>query len=195
MMKPPIILARQEKRSDPTALLPSPGAVSIMQRESSGSHITNSPPIPSGIFGHGGGDSLPPSSSATHPQSVPQVLKARDEGKGRNQRRQDSASSGPSNYTPLQPGVRGGARGGETGGGHSRIAADHSVFLSQMSEMNHSVKLIDRSLHWDDKGTDVSGVRAAGRRLLKRPLTHQVRDQRGRPSWSVSTFAFSKINM
>lgn len=154
MMKPPIILARQEKRSDPSALLPSPGAVSIMQRESSGSHIPNSPPIPSSVFSHG--EPLPQTSSSAHPQSVPQVLKARDEGKSRGQRRQDNVSSGPSNYTPLQPGMRGGARGGETGGGHSRTAADHSVFLAQSNEMNHSVKLIDRSLHWDDKGTDVS---------------------------------------
>lgn len=155
MMKPPIILTRQEKRSDPSALLPSPGAVSIMQRESSGSHIPLSPPIPSSVFSHG--EPLPPTSSSAHPQSVPQVLKAREEGKSRGQRRQD-VSSGPSNYTPLQPGMRGGGRGGETGGGHSRTAADHSVFLAQSNEMNHSVKLIDRSLHWDDKGTDVSGV-------------------------------------
>lgn len=156
MMKPPIILARQEKRSgDAPTLLPSPGPVSIMQREPSGSHIPNSPPIPSSMFpGHGGGDPLPPSSGPSHPPP-PQVLKARDEGKGgRNQRRQDNMSSGPSNYTPLQPGVRGGGRGGEAGGGHSRTSADHSVFLAQTNEMNHPVKLIDRNLHWDDKGAD-----------------------------------------
>lgn len=154
MMKPPIILARQEKRSDPSAMLPSPGAVSIMQRESSGSHIPNSPPIPAGIFSHV--EPPPPSSSSAHPQSVPQVLKARDEGKSRSQRRGESMSSGPSNYTPLQPGMRGGTR--DTGGGHSRTSADHSVFLAQTNEMNHSVKLIDRNLHWEDKGTDVSAI-------------------------------------
>lgn len=155
MMKPPIILARQEKRSDPPTMLPSPGAISIMQRESSGSHLPNSPPMPSGVFpAHS--DTLPVSSSShLGPQAVPQILKTRDEGKMHNQRKQESMSSGPSNYTPLQPGMRGGARG-EAGGGHSRSSADHSVFLAQPSEMNHSIKLIDRHLHWDDKGTDVS---------------------------------------
>lgn len=157
MMKPPIILARQEKRSDPPTMLPSPGAVSIMQRESSGSHLPNSPMITPGVFpSHG--DTLPPTSTAPgHPhQSIPQVLKSRDDGgKGRNQRRQDNMSSGPSNYTPLQPGMRGGVRG-ESGSGHSRGSADHSVFLSQTSEMTHSIKLIDRHTHWEDKGTDVS---------------------------------------
>lgn len=154
MMKPPIILARQEKRSDPPTMLPSPGAVSIMQRESSGSHLPNSPPMPAGVFpSHS--DSLPSTSSgSSHPQPIPQVLKPRDEGKSRNQRRGDNMSSGPSNFTPLQPGMRGGAR--ETDGGHSRTSANHSVFLSQTSEMSHSIKLIDRNLHWDDKGTDVS---------------------------------------
>ena len=154
----PTILSRQEKRSDPPTLLPSPGAVSIMQRESSSSHIPNSPPMPPAGFPSSHGDPLPPSSSSSShiPQSVPQVLKSRDEGKGRSQRRQENVSSGPSNFTPLQPGMRGGGRG-EPGGGHSRVsAADHSVFLSQTSEMSHSVKLIDRNLHWEEKGSDVS---------------------------------------
>ena len=176
-MKPPIILARQEKRSnDPPTMLPSPGAVSIMQRESSGSHLPNSPPMPAGAFPIGG-DSLPPTSmGGGHPQqqAIPQVLKARggggDEGKGRSSRRQENMSSGPSNYTPLQPGVgggRGGGRGGDVGGGggHIRGAADHSMFLSQSSEMSHSIKLVDRHMHWDDKGMDVSG-RGKGRGQL-----------------------------
>ena len=87
------------------------------------------------------------------------MLKGRgdDGGKGRNQRRQDGASSGPSNYTPLQPGMRGGARG-DTGGGHSRGSADHSVFLPQASEMTHSIKMVDRHMHWEDKGVDVSRI-------------------------------------
>ncbi len=170
MMKPPIILARQEKRSnDPPTMLPSPGAVSIMQRESSGSHLPNSPPMPSGAFpsAHSGGDPLPPTSMGGHPQqAIPQVLKARgggDESKVRSPRRQENMSSGPSNYTPLQPGGggggRGGGRGADMGGGagiHVRGGSDHSVFLSQSSEMAHSIKLVDRHMHCDDKGMDVS---------------------------------------
>ncbi len=152
-MKTPIILARQDKRSDPTTMLPSPGAVSIMQRESSGSHLPTSPPMhastsSSTMFQ---GDHLPPSSSTHHVQSIPQVLKPHDEGKSRNQRRQDNMSSSPSSYTPLQPGTRGGARG-ENSGGHMRTMGDH---FAQSSEMNHCIKMINRNLHWDDKGEDV----------------------------------------
>ena len=49
----------------------------------------------------------------------------------------------------------GGGGGGTSGGGSSRVASDHSVFLGQSSEMNHSVKLIDKTWHWEDKATDV----------------------------------------
>ena len=181
MMKPPIILARQEKRSnDPPTMLPSPGAVSIMQRESSGSHLPSSPPMPAGAFpsAHsGGGDPLLPTSSmgGGHPQqAIPQVLKARgggDEGKARSPRRQENMSSGPSNYTPLQPsggGGRGGGRGGDMmgAGGHVRGDSNHSVFLSQGSEMTHSIKLVDKHMHWDDKAMDVSGREGGREKIL-----------------------------
>ena len=161
MTKTPIILARQDKRADPPTVLPSPGAISIMQREPSGSHLPTSPPIHTTTSSSGNfpshGEHLPPSSSSSHhPQSIPQVMKSsREEGKGRNQRRQENTTSSPSSYIPLQPGIRGGARG-ESSGGHSRTSTDHSVFLNQASEMNHSVKVIDKNLHWEDKGMDVS---------------------------------------
>ena len=50
----------------------------------------------------------------------------------------------------------GGSSSGGGGGGSSRAASDHSVFLGQSSEMTHSVKLIDKTWHWEEKATDVS---------------------------------------
>lgn len=153
--KPPIILARQEKRPEAPAMV-GPGAVSIMQRESSGSHLPTSPPMlpptSMGVFPAAGD---PPMQTTHHPHSFPQMLKSRDEGKTRNQRRQENMSSSPSSYIPLQPGMRGGVRG-DSGSGHSRSTAEHSVFLSPSSEMTHSIKLIDKNMHWEDRGVDVS---------------------------------------
>ena len=84
---------------------------------------------------------------------------------GRPKRRGEGLSSSSSNYTPLQLGQggrgmtrghSGGNRGGGGGsGGSSRTASDHSAFLGQSSEMTHSVKLIDKNWHWEDKAMDV----------------------------------------
>ena len=52
----------------------------------------------------------------------------------------------------------GGGGGSSSGGGSSRVASDHSVFLSQSSEMTHSVKLIDKTWHWEDKAIDVRNL-------------------------------------
>ena len=41
----------------------------------------------------------------------------------------------------------------ELGGVKGRV--DHSVFAPQCSEMTHSIKLVDRTLHWDDQGIEV----------------------------------------
>lgn len=74
------------------------------------------------------------------------------------QRRQESLSSNPSSYTPLHPSGRG-VRDRDPG------RQDHSVFSSQSNEMSHSVKLVDKSWHWDDKGMEVrGGGRREGRR-------------------------------
>ena len=182
MAKPPIILARQEKHQDPSTMLPSPGAVSIMQRESSSVHLPNSPQIhpvmSTGMFPSHGGDSLPSSSGSLHHQSG---IKHRDEGKGRNQRRQDNTSSNPSNYTPLQPGMRSGVRG-ETAGGHSRMSADHSLF-PPTNEMTHSIKMIDRNLHWDDKGMDVSHCVMKDLMIAWRVLVEKCRRDSGGERW------------
>lgn len=62
----------------------------------------------------------------------------------------EGVSSSPSSYIPLQPGPR--SREGGSGAGRS----EH--FLSQGPEMNHPVKLVDRSLHWEEKGLDVSAI-------------------------------------
>lgn len=172
-MKTPIILARQDKRvTDPPTILPSgPGGVSIMQRESSGSHLPTSPSMPhpsvmtatssSGSLVSPRGDPLQsPGHHHHHAPALPisQALKPHDE-RGRNHRKQEGVTSSPSSYTPLQPGMRGGGRGGDGGGGHLRnTAAEHSVFHSQTNEMTHALKLIDRNLHWEDKGMDVSDL-------------------------------------
>ena len=171
MMKTPIILARQDKHiaDPPTLLPPGPGGVSIMQRESSGSHLPTSPmshasivtatSSSSSLFSPRG-DPLPSPLGHHHHHAptlpVSQVLKPHDE-RGRNHRKQEGVTSSPSSYTPLQPGMRGGGRGGDVGGGHLRnVAAEHSMFHSQSNEMTHSLKLIDRNLHWEDKGMEVS---------------------------------------
>ena len=52
-------------------------------------------------------------------------------------------------------GLRGRGRGGGGSGGSSRTASDHSAFLRQSNEMTHSVKLIDKNWHWEDKAMDV----------------------------------------
>ena len=167
MTKTPIILARQDKRvADSAALLPPGlGGVSIMQRESSGQHLPNSPPMShqttTSTSGHFSprGDLLPSPSGHHHHHSsslpASHVLKLHDE-RGRGHRKQDGITSSPSSYTPLQPGMRGGGRG-EGGGMHPRnTAAEHSVFHSQTNEMAHALKLIDRNQHWEDKGMEVS---------------------------------------
>ena len=33
--------------------------------------------------------------------------------------------------------------------------SDHSVLLSQGTEMSYAIKLVDKSLHWEDRGIDV----------------------------------------
>lgn len=170
MIKTPVILARQDKRAEPPTMLPpGPGGVSIMQRESSGSHLPNSPPIshPSTSSSSGGGlfsprgDPIPSPSGGhhhLHHAPLPVSQSKPHEERGRNHRKQDGITSSPSSYTPLQPGMRGGGRG-EGGGGHPRsTATEHSVFHSQTNEMTHALKLIDRNLHWEDKGMEVSTI-------------------------------------
>ena len=44
---------------------------------------------------------------------------------------------------------------GDSGGGSSRSSTDHSVFLGQSNEMTHSIKLVDKNWHWEDKAMDV----------------------------------------
>lgn len=154
-MKTPVILANpsRDKRQDGSIL---PGSVSIMQRESSGSHLPSSPPLrsttPAALLPTPT-EPLPP--SPHHPQPIPYVLKQRydkDEAKGRlgPQRKLDGLSSSPSSYTPLQPSSR--APREREGGVMSRT--DHSVLLGQSSEMSHCVKLVDKSWHWEDRGVD-----------------------------------------
>ena len=48
-----------------------------------------------------------------------------------------------------------GDSGGGGGGGGGSGASDHSAFLGQSNEMTHSVKLIDKNWHWEDKAMDV----------------------------------------
>ncbi len=170
MMKTPVILARDKRAEAPTMLPPGPGGVSIMQRESSGSHLPTSPPIshPSTSSSSGGlfsprGDPVPSPSAGGHlhhsntPLPVSQSKSHEDRG-GRNHRKQDGMTSSPSSYTPLQPGMRGGGRG-EGGVAHARSSTtEHSVFHSQTNEMTHALKLIDRNLHWEDKGMEVGTI-------------------------------------
>ena len=172
MMKTPVILARDKRAEPPTMLPPGPVGVSIMQRESSGSHLPNSPPIshPSTSSSSGGlfsprGETIPTPSGGggghhhghhNAPLPVAQSKSHEDRG-GRNHRKQDGVTSSPSSYTPLQPGMRG-SGGREGGGGHARsTTSDHSVFHSQTNEMTHALKLIDRNLHWEDKAVEVGG--------------------------------------
>lgn len=49
---------------------------------------------------------------------------------------------------------------GDTGGGPSRSANDHSAFINQTNEMTHSIKLIDKNWHWEDKAMDVSELQS-----------------------------------
>lgn len=150
MRRPPIILAnpsREKRQEHPTIL---PGAVAIMQRESSGTALplraTTSPITPV----YTSSEALPLSPHhASSSSSTGQLagLKPRDqEGKGRPQRRSDGLSSSPSSYTPLQPGSR--------GAGRETSRADHTPFQGQPSEMAHPVKMVDKSWHWEDKGMD-----------------------------------------
>lgn len=69
--------------------------------------------------------------------------------------RSEGISSSPSNYTPLQPSSR--TRGGGTDSTNTAPnRSDH--FLSSGNEMIHPIKIIDRGLHWEEKGMDVSTV-------------------------------------
>eukprot|EP00731_Ephydatia_muelleri_P009456 Em0005g42a len=66
-------------------------------------------------------------------------------------RRPDGLSSGPSNFTPLQPVARPTSRDRDP---NVMSRSDHSVLLSQGTEMSYAIKLVDKSLHWEDRGID-----------------------------------------
>ncbi|XP_064397219.1 nonsense-mediated mRNA decay factor SMG9-like isoform X2 [Halichondria panicea] len=129
MMKTPIILARSDRRSESSIM---PGAISIMQRH---------PLSPRGGVTSPGG--LLPT-----PPEVP--TKQRDDHSKRAPRvRSDGLSSSPSNYTPLQPGSRSRT---EVSNSSGVSRSDH--FLSGGNEMAHPIKMVDRGLHWEEKGMD-----------------------------------------
>ena len=47
---------------------------------------------------------------------------------------------------------------GDTGGGPPRSTNDHSAFVGQTNEMAYTMKLIDKSWHWEDKAMDVRNI-------------------------------------
>lgn len=70
---------------------------------------------------------------------------------GRPLRKTDGLSSNPSSYTPLQPSSRGPRERDST----IMTRADHSAFFNPSTEMTHSVKLVDKNWHFEDRGVDV----------------------------------------
>jgi len=97
-------------------------------------------------------------------ETVPHVIKSRQSRttsssdsfpRGGKKRSADGLSSSPSNFTPLYP--------SRMAGGREPYSRDGSVILSRgdpsmfgsISDAQHCVKIIDESLHWDDRGADV----------------------------------------
>ena len=78
---------------------------------------------------------------------------------GRPQRgRSEGQGSTPSSFVPLQPtGV--GSRGVRDRGGGDMLPSPASSSSrdpwSQASEMLHAMKLVDKNMHWEDKGSEV----------------------------------------
>ena len=106
-----------------------------------------------------------PMSPAKPVETVPHVIKSRHSRttsssdnfpRGGKKRSADGLSSSPSNFTPLYP--------SRMTGGREPYSRDGSVILSRgdpsmfgsISDAQHCVKIIDESLHWDDRGADVS---------------------------------------
>lgn len=147
-MRTPVILKPPtERRQDSTSSIttgpaPSliPGSVSIIQREPSGGslQLPSSPLAPQ-----------PPLDAPPSPQAF-KTHYERDE-RRRPSRRPDGLSSGPSNFTPLQPVARPTSRDRDP---NIMGRSDHSVLLSQGTEMSYAIKLVDKSLHWEDRGMD-----------------------------------------
>ena len=98
-------------------------------------------------------------------ETVPHVIKSRQNRstsssdsfpRGGKKRSADGLSSSPSSFTPLYP--------SRMTGGREPYGRDSSVILSRgdpsmfgtISDTQHCVKIIDESLHWDDRGADVS---------------------------------------
>jgi len=112
-------------------------------------------------------------------ETVPHVIKSRHNRvtssndsypRGGKKRSTDGLSSSPSNFTPLYP--------SRMAGGREAYSRDGSVILSRgdpsmfgsTSDGHHCVKIIDESLHWDDRGADVSMFIAMCR--LQQPKIH-----------------------
>ncbi|XP_003386367.1 PREDICTED: protein SMG9-like [Amphimedon queenslandica] len=143
-----------------------PGSVSIMQRDSSstgGSETPSSPHIQSPELNPPpGGIIQPPSGHPSHFSSTNHFGSSMNhEGGGgikkpMSRRPPDGVSSSPSNYTPLQPSGRPGrldrdAVGG-MGTGFNRV--ESAGFLSTVPNDTVTVKLADKSLCWEDRGSE-----------------------------------------
>jgi hypothetical protein len=148
------ILSRGGDKTGPARM---PGSIAIMQRASSGGNMAATSPLKS----NASSGSTSPSPSYVPPPHPPHLLRShydRGDTKGRPQRaRSEGQGSTPSSFVPLQP-TGGGGRGLRDRGGGDILPSPASAVArdpwSQTHEMLHAVKLVDKNMHWEDKGLE-----------------------------------------